>query len=369
MTRTTSCRIMMIALAGAAVVLLAAEHAEGFVVVPQKQMPSSSTTRCMALPTPEESAQALSNYMAKSHEEKLRAVKEVEDKKAAEIKALKEEMEELKQKATSTSEMVVSGATAPALGSAEEMAAKLAAYQKFMAEYVVKAQESKVIAVQEAEKNAELKFMEKYQLMLGPASTSTSTPIASAPVGSTVYQVRNAHVQKAAAAGKSRWGDLENQKAAGQVPSRPHVDGVAGPAVPAYSKSPSQTVPPQVQEADHGLRADGGVGGLTLAERVTQGASASASTAAPVVVLNVPNMAYYAKRTASVAAAGMAGKSRWGGMETAKASSWEAPAMSAATSTSVEVEAADHGLRADGGVGGPSLSERVNLGAQILQSA
>jgi hypothetical protein len=76
---------MMTALAGAAVVLLAAEHAEGFVGV-RHSMPSTSTTRCMALPTPEESAKALSEYMAKSHEEKLRAVKEVEDKKAAEIK-------------------------------------------------------------------------------------------------------------------------------------------------------------------------------------------------------------------------------------------------------------------------------------------
>ena len=33
---------------------------------------------------------------------------------------------------------------------------------------------------------------------------------------------------------------------------------------------------------------------------------------------------------------------------------------------SPEVEAADHGLRADGGVGGPSLAERVNLGASLL---
>jgi hypothetical protein len=272
-------------------------------------------------------------------------------------------MEELKQKASSsTSEIVLSAATAPALGSSEEMAAKLAAYQKFMAEYVVKAQESKVIAVQEAEKNAELKFMEKYQLMLGPASAAAPVAVV---IGSNEYQVRNAHIQKAAAAGKSRWGDLENQKAAGQVPSRPHVDGVAGPAVPALAKSPSQTVPPQVQEADHGLRADGGVGGLTLAERVTQGASAAA--AAPV--LASPTMAYYAKRTASVAAAGMAGKSRWGGMEISRASSWKAPSISAAAAAPVSVEEANHGLRADGGVGGPSLSEQVNLGDKTFQSA
>ena len=32
-----------------------------------------------------------------------------------------------------------------------------------------------------------------------------------------------------------------------------------------------------------------------------------------------------------------------------------------------EIKAADHGLRADGGVGGPSLADRVNLGAKLLQ--
>ena len=39
-----------------------------------------------SLPSPEESAKALSDYMAKSHEDKLRAIKAVEDKKNAEIK-------------------------------------------------------------------------------------------------------------------------------------------------------------------------------------------------------------------------------------------------------------------------------------------
>lgn len=38
-----------------------------------------------ALPTPEESAKALSDYMAKAHEEKLRAVKEAEAKRDAEV--------------------------------------------------------------------------------------------------------------------------------------------------------------------------------------------------------------------------------------------------------------------------------------------
>ena len=38
-----------------------------------------------ALPTPEESAKALSDYMAKAHEEKLKAIKDAEAKKQTEI--------------------------------------------------------------------------------------------------------------------------------------------------------------------------------------------------------------------------------------------------------------------------------------------
>ena len=38
-----------------------------------------------SVPSAEESAKALSDYMAKSHEDKLRAVKAAEDKKNSEI--------------------------------------------------------------------------------------------------------------------------------------------------------------------------------------------------------------------------------------------------------------------------------------------
>ena len=43
-------------------------------------------TSMAALPSPEESAKAMSDYMAKSHEDKLRAVKAAEDKSASTIK-------------------------------------------------------------------------------------------------------------------------------------------------------------------------------------------------------------------------------------------------------------------------------------------
>jgi hypothetical protein len=72
-----------------------------------------------------------------------------------------------------------------------------------------------------------------------------------------------------------------------------------------------------------------------------------------------------------IAAAGKAGKSRWGDMEIIKVTKLAAslPAASAAVAFAPvppEVEAADHGLRNDGGVGGPSLAQRINLGAALL---
>ena len=50
---------------------------------------SDDSTILFALPSAEESAKALSDYMAKSHEDKLRAVKDAESKKNAEIQVSK----------------------------------------------------------------------------------------------------------------------------------------------------------------------------------------------------------------------------------------------------------------------------------------
>lgn len=53
---------------------------------PRVVVTSTTTTRlAAALPSPEESAKALTDYMAKAHEEKLKAVKAAEDAKNAEI--------------------------------------------------------------------------------------------------------------------------------------------------------------------------------------------------------------------------------------------------------------------------------------------
>jgi hypothetical protein len=362
---------------------------------------------------------------------------------------LKKEMEELKQGRSG-------GALAPPSNkditdmSKDEMAQKLLSYQEFMAKYIVEAQQQKAKAVQAAELALKERYDEKIILLQG--STSAPAPPASVSAiqietvskESQLYKDRSEKVSAAAKAGKSRWGDLENERSAQAavavtpatlktttngvqvarfavptVSDRSLYDkrnamisaaGKAGksrwgsmevakatkeavalpaasndapkPAAPNAPKVEVQAeVPPEVVAADHGLRNDGGVGGPSLADRINLGSQLLADAGVPVAnnptVPAVATLSVFNKRNLMVAAAGKAGKSRWGEMEVQRAQTLVAalpsaaeratPVVSAAASTvSPEVEAADHGLRNDGGVGGPSLAQRINLGASIL---
>jgi hypothetical protein len=204
-----------------------------------------------------------------------------------------------------------------------------------------------------------------------------------------LYGKRNAQVAAAAKAGKSRWGDMEVQKATSEAAAL-LASAQAAPKVAAAPKvvvapkvGGSIEVLPEVAAADHGLRNDGGVGGPSLAERINFGSqllsgSAAPEAAAPVAASTAGSRSLFDTRNMMIAAAGKAGKSRWGVMEIQKAEAFVAALPSAAESTPVvstpvavlavprEVEEADHGLRNDGGVGGPSLAQRINLGAALL---
>jgi len=335
-------------------------------------------TSLKALPTAEESAKALSDYMAKSHEQKLRAVKEVEDKKNAEIQALKKEMEELRNQKVSSSPIVQVSST-PEGGSVQDLEAKLEAYQKFMTDYIVRAQEEKLKVVKVAELATALKYEEKLKLLPGAAPspvTESNDVVATPVVVNKGFAARNGNVAASGKAGKSRWGNMEVQKVTTGKVSSPPPTSVASPASKIIAsdtdKKPifdAKATPPEVIAADHGLRADGGVGGLTLAERVALGTSANG--------ISQPSSSgestVFDKRNALIAAAGKSGKSRWGSMEIKKATEHVnvlPPSSSSMSETppKPEVVAADHGLRADGGVGGPSLSDRVNLGAKLLNA-
>ena len=315
---------------------------------------------------------------------------------------------------TSSIELTSSSETSGA--KVEELSAKLALYQKFMAEYIVKASEAKAKAVKAAELALTAKYEAKLLLAAGAAPPKPPTETKTAPVVAKesavkvnpAYAKRNANLAAAVTAGKNtRWGDSEVQKAANikvttSAPATP-------PANTAYAKrnanlaaavtagkntrwgdsevqkatnikvttsAPVATdVPQEVIDADHGMRADGGVSGLTLAERVMLGSQAptgSGVTTTTTVAAPPKSLTSYDKRNAHLIKAAEAGlNSRWGELEVKAVLAYEeqrkllGPSSSAAVKI-INVEEADHGMRADGGVGGPTLSDRVNLGAALL---
>lgn len=289
------------------------------------------------------------------------------------IQALKDRISSLKNEIPGTAPSGAIRMVSSVEGTKEELQAKLTAYQQFIAQYIIKSQEDKLKAIKAAEQATSQKYEAKMQLLFGGGGTTLTTP---ASQETTLYSERNAKVAAAASAGKSRWGDMETQRAAsniagGATRSAPSVmangeliNGVIG-------------VPPEVKEADHGLSSDGSVGGPSLAERVAMGAGTSAAAASsPTMPILSAGQALYQQRNAMVSAAAQSGKSRWGDMEVQKATKLASALPPSATTApdrfipvTPEVQAADHGLRSDGSVGGPSLAERVALGASAERVA
>ena len=360
----------------------------------------------------EERAAAMSQYLAKAHEEKLRAVKAAEDKKQEEIRRLKEEIAALK--AINNKSPVISASPPPPgpLGD-------LAKYQEFIKTYIVNAHQQKVDAIKAAEAALNKRWEEKMAEFgfAGPSRTvAPSGDIMLKPkVVDVILAARNEGIKASASAGKSRWGESEVHKVkAGAemgsfVKSSDPATLSAPPRGPAIPFSSGDAIPqtPEIVAADHGLRADGGVGGPTLAERVVLGPNVGAqvaaaprasgltleerlagavnigarivrgistSAAAPVSAAVQHESSFYQMRNSKVLQEAGAGKSRWGSKEIERVRSLPVSKTPVSGKSTVpvppEVEAADHGLRADGGVGGPTLAERIafgaNIGAQIV---
>jgi hypothetical protein len=267
------------------------------------------------------------------------------------------------QSASSSSSIVFNGSSSPSSAielqqKVVELETKLRAYQDFVAKYIVDAQYQKMLAVKAAE--ADVKKKLQAQLHLGGGATPSPPPpsIATATTldpttENALYLERNARVAEAAKAGKSRWGDLEVQRAASQ-----QVAASPATAINGASATAPVPVPAEVQEADHGLRAEGSVGGWSLAERVALGAKAGSATFVVNGSVAVPATAPFATappslyqlRNAKVVAAGKAGKSRWGEQELARVSQLVA-SMPAVTAASAPVVAS---------------GDRVNIGAKLL---
>lgn len=288
---------------------------------------SKSLNAALRLTPDEVRASAVANYLTRAHEEKLRAIREVEAKKGQEIIALKQQIDELKSQSGGVRNMALTTSTpyTPATASAlfsrppttgllttsadlsslskEELVNLVLQYQRFMADYIVKAQEQKLSAVRVAIAALRKQFEDRLQLPPPPN------------VPSTLYDARSVKVAAAAAAGKSRWGDAEVQRVnigasilnmRASAGTTTIVNGATG------TMMPSVPVPPEVAAADHGLRSDGSVGGWTLAERVAFGASVAGGYSAEAVSMSET---LYQRRNAQLLAAAAAGKSRWGSAE------------------------------------------------------
>ncbi|GMI41032.1 hypothetical protein TeGR_g13076, partial [Tetraparma gracilis] len=120
--------------------------------------------------------------------------------------------------------------------------------------YIVNAAAEKARAVREAELSAASKY--RALLLQFAEGAPAAAPQLGGDAVETPFTRRGEGVRERARAGKSRWGDEENRALS------------AAPAAPAAAKAD-----PRVEEADHGLRSQGAVGGASLAERVGQGAS------------------------------------------------------------------------------------------------
>jgi hypothetical protein len=126
---------------------------------------SPSSTADISVPRPsrsqEESARQLTDYMAKAHEEKLRAIQQVENKYRDEIAELKRRLDRYESQegvaiATTQARRGSNSFEFPATN--KEMGEKIRAYQRFVADYVVKSQQEKVRAVSEAEEKVKARY-------------------------------------------------------------------------------------------------------------------------------------------------------------------------------------------------------------------
>jgi len=323
-----------------------------------------------SLPSAEESAQALSDYMVKSHTEKLKAIKVVEEQKQAEIEILKAQLDALKRDNT------VSVSVQPPLSTptdtVEVLQQQLTSYQSFMAKYIVEAQEAKYHSVREAEAAVAAKYEAKIAMQKGdapPAAAATTKAEAALPsYEERAFEDRNGKIIASAVAGKSRWGDAEVEKLKDEL-KKETVMQVTAPVKevveekiakkPLSKTTPVDPKPPKGEKPLKGEKSP-----KTESKKKDKEAPAPSEPVAPTPP-QASQEEVFLERNTLIATAGP--KSRWGPMEVAKAQKHvsTAPEQPVITITP-EIEAADHGLRADGGVGGPSLAERVNLGAELL---
>jgi hypothetical protein len=121
---------------------------------------SSSTATKATNDADVSSAAALTDFMAKAHEEKIAAMARVETKYRDQIDELENKITELEAVAKQTTPTSGNSFAFPATN--KEMTSKVQAYRSFISNYIVKAQAEKQTAI----KTAESKMSAKYEAII-----------------------------------------------------------------------------------------------------------------------------------------------------------------------------------------------------------
>ena len=118
-------------------------HASAF----STQLFSSSST---------EEAAAITEFMARAHEEKIAAIGRVEAKYREQVAELQEKVAELETQASKTTPTSGNSFAFPATN--KDLTNKVEAYRTFISDYIVKAQQEKYNAVKTAEEKLKTKY-------------------------------------------------------------------------------------------------------------------------------------------------------------------------------------------------------------------
>lgn len=116
---------------------------------------SSCFQQLQASPSTDEAA-AITEFMARAHEEKIAAIGRVESKYREQMTELQQKVAELEAQAAQTTPTSGNSFAFPATN--KDLANKVEAYRKFISDYIVKAQEEKYKAVKTAEEKLKAKY-------------------------------------------------------------------------------------------------------------------------------------------------------------------------------------------------------------------
>ena len=214
-----------------------------------------------------------------------------------------------------------------------------------MAEYIVNAQNQKLLAIREAELKAEKKFQERLEKLLSASKallqdSSVDATILREP---TLFEKRNARIIAGANAGVSRWGDMEVDRATEQAKHAPAVVE----STPNNSKDSADVSLFDQRNAKIVAAANAGKSrwGSMEVERAKSSGIVNISQ-------EVVQPSLFDLRNAKIVAAANAGKSRWGSMEVERAKSDGIRVLNIPNTAAAPVKR--------------SLEDRVNLGARLL---